>query len=231
MQNAKLKPICDIRLYRSCIENIDGNSHPELFASPKLNIVITRIVMKLRESGFSLGDFDHLYINFTTCQKDGVMLPAKRSIDRYHPWYRYYDIGVTEERYQQLPQENSFDFIIERITALLNRYFDFEGNCEVKPCVDEAITKGEDLLVLYKAKQTAAMKAEIYLQLLDSGKYCPNLFVCHQNGEKLLHRKLPCTVDFMSLGEIQLIKKRVTVKPRKNALAKDLEPISFELEG
>ena len=85
------------------------------------------------------------------------------------------------------------------------------------------------MLVLYKMKQTAAMKAEIHLQLLDSGKYCPNLFVYRQDGEMILHQKLPCTVDFMRLGEIQLSKKKVVVKPRKNALASNLEPVSFEL--
>ena len=228
MKEIKYKPICDIRLYRSNIENIDGNSLTESFASPKLNIMITRMVMKLREKGFSLGDFDHLYINFTTCLEDGVLLPAKRSIDRYHPWFRYYDIGITQDRYLCLPQEDCFDFIIERITALLNRYFCFEENCEVKPCIDEAIVKGEEMLMLYKTKQTATMKAEIHLQMLDNGKYCPNLFVYDQNGTEILHEKLPCTVDFMSLGEILLSKKRVVVKPRKNDLAKDLEPISFE---
>lgn len=228
MNEIKYKPICDIRLYRSNVENIDGNSLPESFASPKLNIIITRLVMKLREKGFSLGDFDHLYINFTTCLEDGVLLPAKRSIDRYHPWFRYYDVGITQDRYFCLPQEDCFDFIIERITALLNRYFCFEENCEVKPCIDEAITKGEEMLMLYKTKQTAAMRAEIHLQMLDHGKYCPNLFVYDQNGTEILHEKLPCTVDFMSLGEILLSKKRVVVKPRKNDLAKDLEPISFE---
>ena len=60
-----MKPISDIRLYRSNIPNIDGNSHPSEFAPKQLNIIVTRIVMKLRENGFSLGDFDHLYINFT----------------------------------------------------------------------------------------------------------------------------------------------------------------------
>ena len=228
MKEIKYKPICDIRLYRSNIENIDGNSLPESFAFPKLNIMIARMVMKLREKGFSLGDFDHLYINFTTCLADGDMLPAKRSVDRYHPWYRYYEIGITQDRYFCLPQEDCFDFIIERITDLLDQYFCFEENCEVKPCIDEAIVKGEEMLMLYKTKQTATMKAEIHLQMLDKGKYCPNLFVYDQNGTEILHEKLPCTVDFMSLGEILLSKKRVVVKPRKNDLAKDLEPISFE---
>ena len=55
MNEIKYKPICDIRLYRSNVENIDGNSLPESFASPKLNIIITRLVMKLREKGFALG--------------------------------------------------------------------------------------------------------------------------------------------------------------------------------
>jgi len=42
--------------------------------------------MKLRESEFSLGEFDHLYINFTTCDMVDE-LNLSDEVDRYHPWY------------------------------------------------------------------------------------------------------------------------------------------------
>lgn len=57
--------IKDIRLYRSLTGNIDVNALLDAFSNKELNGVIHRIVMKLREKKFSLGDFDHLYINFT----------------------------------------------------------------------------------------------------------------------------------------------------------------------
>ena len=62
--------IKDIRLYRSSIENISGNSLPSSFYNQSVNCILRRIVMKLEEKGFSLGDFHHLYINFTTSKVD-----------------------------------------------------------------------------------------------------------------------------------------------------------------
>ena len=224
-----MKPISDIRLYRSNIPNIDGNSHPSEFAPKQLNIIVTRIVMKLRENGFSLGDFDHLYINFTTCLDNEAIEPAKRSVDASHKWHRYYDVGVTDECYRNLESVNNVEFVIEQIKNVLNDYFCTEANCSVEPCIEEALNKGEDMLMLYKSKQTFKRKADIYLQLLDNGMYCPNLFVYDEDGAELLHQKLPCTFDLMSLGEIQLSNKKVVVKPRKNSLASQLEPVEFEL--
>jgi len=229
MTKSTYKPISDIRLYQSDIENIDGNSLPKEFAPKAFNIVITRIVMKLRENNFSLGDFDHLYVNFTTCLKSGHILPSKRSIDIYHKWYRYYDVGVSEEEYRMLTTKKAIDFIVERVKQLLETHFNFDGNCAVATCIDEVINKGEDMLMLYKSKKTSARKVNIYLQLLDNGVYCPNLFVYDQNEKLMLHQKLPCTLDLMSLGEIQLSNKKVVVKPRKNSLASKLKPIVFEL--
>ncbi len=78
-----IKVIKDIRLYKSQESNIDGNSLPSVFTDQKLNIIVARIVMKLREAEFSLGEFDHLYLNFTTCSIDGGSSLSKRSVDTY----------------------------------------------------------------------------------------------------------------------------------------------------
>ncbi|MGP1593809.1 MAG: hypothetical protein ACTTH8_01000 [Treponema sp.] len=81
-----MKVISDIRIYKSKVENIEGNSLPSEFKSTKiLNARIKRIVMALRENNFSLGDFDHLYINFTTCNVENEIFHAKRKTDKYHP--------------------------------------------------------------------------------------------------------------------------------------------------
>ena len=97
-----MKIIGDIRIYKSRIENIEGNSLPSYFETSKiLNAKIQRIVMALRENNFSFGDFDHLYINFTTCHVDNDISLAKRKIDRYHPWYRYYDVHISEDLYKK----------------------------------------------------------------------------------------------------------------------------------
>ena len=89
--------------------------------------------------------------------------------------------------------------------------------------------KGEEMLMCFKEKITEKGTATIYLRLLDSGKYLPLLCVVDSENSEILRENLPETTDFNILGEIQLSGKKVTVKPRKNALASALKPISFEL--
>lgn len=83
------------------------------------------------------------------------------------------------------------------------------------------------MLMRFKEKNAAKTKAIIYIQLLDSASYQPILSVCDLEGNELLRELLPQTIDFSSLGEIQLSSKKVTVKPRNNAFAQNLSPISF----
>ncbi len=79
-----MKKIADIRYFQSTIPNIDGNSLPTTyFFDAKLFAVSHRIVMKLREQGFSLGDFSHLYLNITTCPVEGGVSIAKY----FFKWY------------------------------------------------------------------------------------------------------------------------------------------------
>ena len=57
----KEKKIADIRVYKSNIPNVDGSALPANIYNKKLNIVLHRIVMKLRESDFSLGEFEKIF--------------------------------------------------------------------------------------------------------------------------------------------------------------------------
>ena len=129
--------IRNIRIYRSTIENIDGNSHPEGFYNQELSCVVFRICMKLREKNFSMGDFHHLYINFTTCKDTGTICLADRSIDKYQPWYRYYDIGISQETYDSLLTKECIPTVIELLEKTLKTQFDTHefGEALISECI------------------------------------------------------------------------------------------------
>ncbi len=224
-----MKIIKDIRLYKSDIDNIDGNSRPSGFDNRSLNLTVHRIVMKLREYSFSLGEFDHLYLNFTNCLPDKTIILSKRTIDRYHPWYRYYDIGIKQEVFVQLGHGDTVPEILELIELTLIQCFAPDEHVKqvIESAVDEAVTNGDQMLMRFKEKKAAKTTAVIYLQFLETARYQPIISVCDLQGKELLRESLPHTVDLSSIGEIQLSSKKVTVKPRKNVFAKDLEPISF----
>lgn len=225
----KMKLISDIRLYKSDYKNIDGNSLPTDLGNRPLELTAHRIAMKLRENPFSLGEFDHLYLNFTPCEPDGVIQCAERSADRYHPWYRYYDVGVSREEFERLGMPDMAPTILALLKRTLIEQFTTEKAMKqaVEAAVREAVTKGPEMRMKFKEKKAAKTTAVISLQFLDNAMYLPVLWVYDLQGNELLRKKLPATIDFSSLGEIQLSSKKVTVKPRKNAFARSLKPISF----
>ena len=184
--------------------------------------------MKLREMSFSLGDFDHLYLNFTTCIPVGEIRPAARSTDRETRWWRYVDIGV-DEAFLASPQEDELIYRVKQV--LLSFAADDEARQAVVCAVQQAVVQGEAMLMRFKEKRSAKNCAVIYLRLENDGWYRPLLCVYDLAGNEILRRDLARSIDLMSIGEIQLISKRVTVKPRKNAyaFAQALQPVTFEL--
>ena len=223
--------IKDIRLYRSKVDNIDGNSHPNSFVNKELNIAIRRIVMKLRENGFELENFDHIYINLTTINIENEMVLSKRTIDRYHSWYRYYDVEISQSLFDSLETKQCMDEVLTIVGRVLCHFFnsqDFTSD-KIQSCILEAISKGENMTMKFKEKVATKNKAIIYLRYLDSGRYFPLLRVLDLEDNILLEEDLPETNSLDAFGTIQLSTKKVTIKPRKNMFAEGNEPISFAL--
>lgn len=225
----KKKIISDIRLYKSESQNEYGCYITDSFGDKKLNAVVKRVVMKLRENGFSLGEFDHLYINFTTCDiTENMKLSDK--VDRCHPWYRYYDVHVDKDYFQKLGSLETWNDIIRWISTILSTYFiseDFDAT-RISSCVQQAVDQGEDMLMKFKEKVSAKRKAVIFLRFLDSCKFYPLLRVYDTEDNLLFEKDLPEAVMLDYLGDIQVSTKRVTIKPRKNAFTKQTNPLVFE---
>ena len=221
--------IADIRLFRSEGRTESGHFDMVSFGDKRLNAVVKRIVMKLRSHGFSMGEFDHLYINFTPCALSEP-LELSSEVDRYHPWFRHCHVRVPLEVYESLGTVDRHGHIISIISDVLTAFFarsDFD-EARIRDCIQEAVTGGEGMLMPFKEKTTAKRRAAIYLRFLDSCRYAPLLRVYDGAGSLLLERELPQMVTLDALGELQVGLKKVTVKPRKNALTGGKKPIIFE---
>lgn len=221
--------IADIRLFRSEGRTESGHFDMVSFGDKKLNAIVKRIVMKLREHGFSMGDFDHLYINFTLCELSAPM-ELSQEVDRYHPWFRHCHVRLAREVYECLGTVDGHGHIISIIGDVLTALFartDFD-EARIRDCIREAVTGGEGMLMPFKEKTTAKRRAVIYLRFLDSCRYAPLLRVYDGDGNLLLERDLPQMVTLDALGELQVGLKKVTVKPRKNALTGGKKPLVFE---
>lgn len=223
--------IKDIRVYRSRSENIAGNSMPQGFANRELHIILHRIAMKLRENEFSMGDFNHLYVNLTTCAVEDKLAASKRERDKYHSWYCYYDAEVTQDLFDMLETHQCIEKVVEIVDQLLQKFFSAPqfDNEAIHACVSEAFTMGENMLMKFKEKRSAKNKAVVYLRYSDNGRYYPLLRVFDQEDAVILEKDLPETNDLDAYGEILLSGKKVAVKPRKNNLSQKTEPIVFML--
>lgn len=215
-----MKVIKDIRIYK------DKQSY---IGNKRLNLAAHRVAMKLREKEFSLGDYDHLYICFTTDIQAGSIVPEEEA-DKYFPWFRRVHVGVSDEEMQAVETVLDESYLLDLLLKVLLGMYGMESSAEeiIRYAAEEA-RKGRDMLMLFKEKKATKGTATIYLRLSDNGRYFPLLVVTKPDGTQVLREDLPETSDLGSIGEIQLSSKKVTVKPRKNSYTKNLEPVSFEI--
>ena len=223
------KTIKDIRLYKSGLQNEFGDSVTTSFADKKLNAITQRVVMKLRESKFSFGEFDHLYINFIPSDIASEMCLSD-DVDRYHRWYRSCFVPVERSLYDNLRSAESYDAIIRWISTVLVTYFSTEdfGEARILSCIQHAVEHGEDMLMKFKEKVSAKRKAVIFLRFLDTCKFYPLLRVYDAEDNLLFEKDLPQATMLDYLGDIQVSTKRVTIKPRKNTFTTQYTPLVFE---
>ncbi len=220
------KIISDIRLYKCDAQNESGAIS---FANKELNAIVKRIVMKLRENQFSFGEFDHLYINFTTCEMPQEISLSEK-VDRYHPWYRYCDVRIEKDLYDTLGSAETYKDIIRSISAILTTCFaadDFDES-KILACVQQAVEDGENMLMKFKEKVSSKRRAVIFLRCLDTCRYYPLLRVYDAEENLLFEQDLPDTLMLDYLGEIQISTKKVTIKPRKNGFTTGQKALVFE---
>lgn len=216
-----MKIIKEIRIFSSKIENIDGNSLPSAYGTKALNAKIMRIVMRLRENNFSLGDYDHLYINFTTCNVMNNIALAKRKIDTYHPWYRFYDVHVSENML------NSFDeeFIIESIKQILKNNFSSKEFSKEKMdlLIADTLEKKDLFEMKYKEKENSKRKAIIYLKYSDNCLFIPIIRVFDLENKLVFEKELSETNSLDDFGTLIVTNSKVVIKPKKNSWNRNKE--------
>lgn len=215
-----MRLIQTIRLFKRGLVSIH-------FPERKYHAIPHRIAMKLRELGYSLDGFDHLYISFTVDAVENCMEFSKY-IDPYHPWYRMYNVQISEALFDKLESPESYDAILSLIESALVRISPKDEDL-VRRAIAEALDQGEQMLMLRKQKITSTRRAAVYLRCMDDEYYLPLLRVYDNEENLLFEADLPKTYDLTILGEIQVSRNRVTVKPRKNLYAESqgLEPITF----
>ena len=163
--------ILDIRYYESDVPNTEGTDPVDvgkLLKLPKFSdLAGARIARKLRELGFITGDFNHVYINFTTVLPPDEISYANRSVDRYHPWYRYVDVGVNPAKINKLSATKKQQWL-NSITLQVAEFLaakKAKQKAIVKEVREQLAIHGDAMPIVHKTKETKTYSVTVSYQI------------------------------------------------------------------
>jgi hypothetical protein len=204
------------------MENVNYNPIPvslsKLYDVPKAcNYIGLRFALKAKEYSFSIGDYDHLYINLTPLLKDDESRLSERILEK---WFRYIDYGYSVEKMNSLDDTKKLEELYRVTKESLIRHC-----CKTK-CEKDLIRRLYKILLDNKAdtdidyRKVVRKNIVVYfiINLLDDGKI--NLYFRVLNGEKIF---ISCVNNIFELhyllGDVRIKKDKMTIIPRKNKLS------------
>lgn len=195
--------------------------------------VTERLMFLLRYKGFSLGEFDHLYLNFTTQLPHGEILISNR-INSYHKWYRFVDAGCDVQTFNSWDYEQKCDFVIVSIRRAIGLFTDAESAKVVDDSFEEVLRYGAELAIPYKEKQGNPYTVRVLVKITDDLDFIPVVRIL--DGNSLIHEEILPSYSrdlfILQFGTISVGKKSVRITPRKSYDAEyyELKPIKIEIE-
>ena len=226
--------IKDIRLFESLKENIDGESLPSYIGKiyhldeSELSIYILRLLFLLRYNQFSLGDFDHLYLNFTPIIEDESVELSKRSIIIEEKWFRYVDVGCSIDSFNFLTDESKNQLILNMIKKTLKLFTNQDIDNYFKDIIDDNIQ------FPYKEKINNNYLVKITARIINNMRIVPVLKIYENNNFKkdIVLDEMSRDKFIMQFSTIVIGKSSFVIKPRTSSLSKlyKVTPLKFDLK-
>jgi hypothetical protein len=221
----KERLLLDIRYYESDRENVAGTSLPNelgrIFRFPgSIHPMGARVARKLREFGFVAGEFDHLYVNFTTVLPAGQYGYSPRQVEER---IKYVDFGLSAETTEML-SETQKESLVHDATFNILRFVTGNRPAQLK-LVDrvcaEVEEKGSELEILHKAKEAATYSVTVTYKIRPNGNQSIGLIEYRDKlsglGFKSEFIKLMDYEDIFALvGSISVLGGHICLRPRKS---------------
>lgn len=217
------KALVDIRYYASDTPNETGKSLPSscsrFFEFPKLfHFWGARIATLLGARGLSLGDFDHLYINYTNAVLKGNIAFSERTLEK---WLRYIDYGVSFEDLKSLNESDLENFVIRSTFECLEHLCNSNTEkIEIIKLVSMEVEKyGTEIELPVKVKETKSYSVLVSYKLRPQGEASYGIvkYVNHKTGVTFSNRfvdlKGPSDI-FPLVGTISVKGEKILIKPR-----------------
>ncbi len=220
--------------------DVDGTSHPtDLrslygFDGMDLQDILQRLLFLLRHEGFSLGSFDHLYMNYTPSLPHGEVRLSKRSRDSYHPWYRYTDAGCDIAFFRSMTMEQQRQFLAEAIRKAVHLHADEENRAVFDRCYEQVMALGPALEIPYKEKTGEHLRLTISTTISDEVDFLPIVRIFDLEGKLLLEehlRRYGRDEFILQFRTITLGKKtaRIDISKSMDARYYSIRPLKFTI--
>lgn len=217
------KSLVDIRYYASDSPNETGMSLPSscsrFFEFPKLlHYWGARIATMLGAGGLSLGEFDHLYINYTGAIPEGSIVLSERTPEK---WLRYIDYGADFEKLKLLNESEIEQFVIRSTFECLEHLCNskIEKTKLIKNASNEVESFGSEVELPVKAKNTKSYSVQVFYKLRPNGEASYGLvkYINHKTGatfsKRFVDLKGPSDI-FPLVGTISVKDEKILIKPR-----------------
>lgn len=156
--------IKDIRFYETKPKDFEGEFDGIIGNIYKVtedtNSIVQRISRKLNEFGFTSGEFDHIYINFTENSEIGKVIENEKTLDKR---IKNFDYGIVPKAFNIL-NEFEKDLLIKEIIFKLLKQVYKNDNEKIEKIieVENLVNKFEtEIEIAYKTKETNSYKIEI----------------------------------------------------------------------
>jgi hypothetical protein len=236
------KTLIDIRYYASNALNEIGQDLPSkcsgFFGFPEsLYHWGIRIATLLSAKGFSIGEFDHLYINYTNAIHKGRMIFSQRTPAN---WLRYIDYGVNFEDLDSLKEPELEQFVIQSTFECLEYlcHFSIEKSDIIKWAATEIDKFATEVELPVKAKENKSYSVFISYKLRPQGasSYGIVKYINHKTGlifsERFVDLKDPSDI-FPLIGTISVKNEKILIKARPSfraSLHTNAYQVPFEIE-
>jgi len=215
----------DIRYYESTWENVAGNSLPGDFGDISLKTedspyIGQRIARKLNELKYSLGEPDHLYINFTTTLQADEWHLSTRNVEK---WIQYINYGIDPKRLHSLSEADKNNFIKKTTIKILKNISTPQQLPSVELVEQLIEEQGTALKIAYKTKETNAYKIDIFYQInVENAGTRAVVEYTDKKENTRLGKTFPLNLfgDIYSLVDsISFVKGKIILKPKKSLTA------------
>ncbi len=210
----------DIRYYES--NNIAEQRMPQELGcifkpTEDTNYIGQRIARKLNELKFSLGGYDHIYINLTTELRENQIQISSRNID---PRIKYIDFGVNQLKFNSLTDEKK-DEIIKSSTIEILRNISNSDNLIVVNETARLLSEFDtEIKIHYKTKETNSYKIDIYYQIEPKGSFTKAIIKYKDKKTNSCHNgtfRLQFYDDIYSLIDTITLKgNKIILNPKKS---------------